>query len=123
MKKPLLFTAISLTAILLLGGCGGGGSTAAQVGASSDLVGSSDLGGGLSSEAGENDPEEASDLGGSLEADGTSANKLPQRSSEPATVYFTSDISAEGLVRIYEALGWSCQNIDRRTAREQLSAS
>ena len=112
MKKPLLFAAISLTAILLLGGCGGGGSTAAQAGASAQQaaeaeVGSSDLGGGLSSEAGENDPEEASDLGGSLEADGTSGDKLPQRSSEPATVYFTSDISAEGLVRIYEALGWT----------------
>ena len=32
MKKPLLFTAISLTAILLLGGCGG--SKAAEAGAS-----------------------------------------------------------------------------------------
>ena len=91
MKKPLLFAVISLASILLLAGCGA----------------SNDLGGGLSSETGKSAAAEASDLGGSLEADGTSGDKLPQRSPEPAAVYFTSDISAEGLVRIYEALGWT----------------
>jgi len=94
MKKPLLFAAISLTAIFLFAGCG----------ASNDLWGS------LSSETGKSAAAEASDLGGSLatgEENSTSVNKLPQRSSEPETVYFTSDISAEGLVRIYEALGWT----------------
>ena len=91
MKKPLLFAVISLASILLLAGCGA----------------SNDLGGGLSSETGKSAAAEASDLGGSLEADGTSGDKLPQRSPEPAAVYFTPDISAEGLVRIYEALGWT----------------
>ena len=100
MKKSLLFAMISLAAILLFAGCG----------ASSDLWGS------LSSETGKSAAAEASDLGGSLATDeenSTSVHKLPQRSSETAavsgspTVYFTSDISAEGLVRIYEALGWT----------------
>ena len=112
MKKPLLLAAISLAAILLLAGCGGGGSTAAEAGASAQQAAEAEAA-EVATATETNETAEESDLGGSLEADGTSGNKLPQRSSEPAavsgspTVYFTSDISAEGLVRIYEALGWT----------------
>ena len=112
MKKPLLLAAISLAAILLLAGCGGGGSTAAEAGASAQQAAEAEAA-EVATATETNETAEESDLGGSLEADGTSGDKLPQRSSEPAavsgspTVYFTSDISAEGLVRIYEALGWT----------------
>ena len=122
MKKPLLLAAISLAAILLLAGCGGGGSTAAVAGASAQQAAETEAA-EVATATETNETAEESDLGGSLEADGTSGDKLPQRSSEPAavpqrssepaavsgspTVYFTSDISAEGLVRIYEALGWT----------------
>ena len=104
MIKPLLFTAISLTAILLLGGCGG--SKAAEADASAKQAAEAEAAEAATATE-TNETAEESDLGGSLESDGTSDDKLPQRSSEPATVYFTSDISAEGLVRIYEALGWT----------------
>ena len=40
--------------------------------------------------------------------DEISESASPEGSSSPV-VYFTSDISADGLVRIYEALGWEPQ--------------
>ena len=121
MKKPLLLAAISLAAILLLAGCGGGGSTAAEAGASAQQAAEAEAA-EVATATETNETAEESDLGGSLEADGTSGDKLPQRSSEPAavsgspTVYFTSDISAEGLVRIYEALGWTPSGKECNTA-------
>lgn len=45
-------------------------------------------------------PESATKIPSSSEAENGESEESPM-------VYFTSDISAEGLVRIYEALGWS----------------
>ena len=113
MKRPLLFAAISLVAVLLLAGCGG--SPAAEEGASTlqatetngetnDLGETKDLWGSLAT-----DDEKSTDVHKRPQrsTETTDVHKRPQRSTETATVYFTSDISAEGLVRIYEALGWT----------------
>ena len=104
MKKPLLLAAISLAAILLLAGCGGGGSTAAEAGASAQQAAETDA--ATATETNEtvesgNDasvPTEttAESVSGNASTENTAVSGLP-------TVYFTSDISAEGLVRIYEA--------------------
>ena len=108
MKKPLLLAAISLAAILLLAGCGGGGSTAAEAGASAQQAAETDA--ATATETNEtvesgNDasvPTEttAESVSGNASSENTAVSGSP-------TVYFTSDISAEGLVRIYEALGWT----------------
>ena len=97
MKRPLLFAAISLVAVLLLAGCGG--SPAVEEGAStlqSTEEGRSTL--QATETNGEtNDLGETKDLWGSLATDdekSTDVHKRPQRSTETATVYFTSDISA-----------------------------
>ena len=64
-------------------------------------------------EAAEESTAEASDTEASVPAEVTAESVSGDASSENTavsgapTVYFTSDISAEGLVRIYEALGWT----------------
>ena len=103
MKKPLLLAAISLAAILLLAGCGSGGSTAAEAGASAQQAAETDA--ATATETNEtvesgNDasvPTEttAESVSGNASSENTAVSGSP-------TVYFTSDISAEGLVRIYE---------------------
>ena len=113
MKNSLLSIAVSLTAILLLTGCGG---TGAGTDASSEPATTA-----IAAETSETDesvpaaetPEaEVSDTGapdsgasetGTAEA---ASSESPAVSGSP-TVYFTSDISAEGLVKIYEAFGWT----------------
>ncbi len=36
----------------------------------------------------------------------TAENTVPQQAATPSAVYFTADISPEGLQKVYEALGW-----------------
>ena len=112
MKKHSLFVAISLAAVLSLSGCGG--SPAAETGLST-----------LQAEETTESPQQTieTDESSENEGNGSEANapaaestaesmSADSSSGEPtasgsSTVYFTSDISAEGLVRIYEALGWT----------------
>ena len=92
MKKRVSIAAL-LTASLFLAGCGG---SAAAESASKPAAADST---GAGTEQEESSPA----------AEGTS-EAAPAEAAEPgeaATVYFTSDISAEGLVKLYDALGWS----------------
>ena len=84
MKKPLLLAAISLAAILLLAGCGGGGSTAAVAGASAQQAAETEAA-EVATATETNETAEESDLGGSLEADGTSGDKLPQSANKKSS--------------------------------------
>ena len=113
MKNPLLSIAVSLTAILLLTGCGGtGAGTDASPEPATTAIAAETSETDESVPAAETPEAEVSDTGapdsgasetGTAEA---ASSESPAVSGSP-TVYFTSDISAEGLVKIYEALGWT----------------
>ncbi len=100
MKKFFRVIAVCLALCLLLAGCaenpaGTGNSTQQaeqQTGEESTV----------SSEAEPNDPEAETPANTAETEENADAG-----ASEAPVVYFTSDISAEGLVRIYEALGWT----------------
>lgn len=94
MKKRVSIAAL-LTVSLLLAGCGG---SAAAESASKPAAAAAD-----STGAGTEQTESAP------AAEGTS-KAAPAEAAEPeeaATVCFTSDISAEGLVKLCDALGWT----------------
>ena len=113
MKNSLLSIAVSLTAILLLTRCGG---TGAGTDASPEPATTA-----IAAEASETDESvpaaETTDTGasdaGALDTGVSETETSEAASSESSavsgspTVYFTSDISAEGLVKIYEVLGWT----------------
>ena len=113
MKNSLLSIAVSLTAILLLTGCGGtGAGTDASPEPATTAIAAETSETDESVPAAETPEAEVSDTGapdsgasetGTAEA---ASSESPAVSGSP-TVYFTSDISAEGLVMIYEALGWT----------------
>ena len=113
MKNSLLSIAVSLTAILLLTGCGGtGAGTDASPEPATTAIAAETSETDESVPAAETPEAEVSDTGapdsgasetGTAEA---ASSESPDVSGSP-TVYFTSDISAEGLVKIYEALGWT----------------
>ena len=113
MKNSLLSIAVSLTAILLLTGCGGtGAGTDASPEPATTAIAAETSETDESVPAAETPEAEVSDTGapgaGASET-GTSdaaSSESPAVSGSP-TVFFTSDISAEGLVKIYEALGWT----------------
>ena len=102
MKKPLLFAAISLAAVLILSGCGG--SPAAETGASTQQE--AEITETITAEASGTEENAPAAKASGESAVGESSSEEPSVSGAPV-VYFTSDISAEGLVRIYEALGWT----------------
>ncbi|MBR7016219.1 MAG: DUF362 domain-containing protein [Lachnospiraceae bacterium] len=95
MKKRVSIAAL-LTASLLLAGCGG--SAAAE--SASQPVAADSTGAGT---------EQTESAPAAEAAEGTTETPSAQitASGEAATVYFTSDISAEGLVKLYDALGWT----------------
>ncbi|MEE3437667.1 MAG: DUF362 domain-containing protein [Lachnospiraceae bacterium] len=97
MKKRVSIAAL-LTVSLLLAGCGGG---AVAESASQPAAETAD-----STGAGTEQTESAP---AAEAAEGTTETPSAEitASGEAATVYFTSDISAEGLVKLYDALGWT----------------
>ena len=112
MKKHSLFVAISLAAVLTLSGCGG--SPAAETGSSTLQAEETTESPQQTIETDESSENEGNGSEANAPAAESTAESMPADSSsgEPtasgsSTVYFTSDISAEGLVRIYEALGWT----------------
>ena len=112
MKKHSLFVAISLAAVLTLSGCGG--SPAAETGSSTLQAEETTESPQQTIETDESSENEGNGSEANAPAAESTAESMPADSSsgEPTasgspTVYFTSDISAEGLVRIYEALGWT----------------
>ena len=125
MKKSLISIAVSLTALLLLSGCAEShaetGSTPQQTmeqtveqpkeqteeqtAAASESTPAAESSEEVTSEEGTpNEGIPAADTADENVSEETSAADVPPAS--PA-VYFTSDISAESLVRIYERLGWT----------------
>ena len=134
MKRMVAFGAVA-TIVALLAGCGDSGSTSASGRSGAQESGtvssaSDEAAIGEDASAGDEsgvDGEEAADsssgadgqasAGGEPGADGESSADSSQgadressaggsASGETSTVYFTSDISPEGMVAVYEALGW-----------------
>lgn len=94
MKTRIIALSICLI-LMMLTACGSGPEQEAHASASS----SESLTEALSS-------EERTSAGETSESSGPEETAAEDTASSPI-VYFTSDISAEGLVRIYDALGWT----------------
>ena len=93
--------ALCLALLLSLSGCGSGGNNAANVAEEAENADSVEASVSETEEAATpetTEPESAEDL-----------ETLPEETAAPAasTVYFTADISPEGLVKAYEALNWA----------------
>ena len=103
MRKNGIIIAISLAAALLLGGCASGQAATAQPAESQQAEAQAAAGGEQQeTAAAEAQPAESQ----KAEAETTEAQPAAGTEGAPA-VYFTSDISAEGLVKIYDKLGWT----------------
>ena len=95
MKKSFLVIPACIAAFLLLAGCAAGGTGA---GSTPQNAAQSSAEAGTAQAAAPTVPQE-------YPSGSASSEEAP--SSEAPVVYFTSDISAEGLVKIYEALNWT----------------
>ena len=111
MKKVLLTTIACLAVCLLLAACaethtGTGTSQPSETGNSTETTTAAET--GDSSEtitAAETSEQESAEAVSAAES--ATETTATTTSKDTPIVYFTSDISAEGLVRIYEALGWN----------------
>ena len=98
MKKNLLAITVCFVACLLLAGCT---ESHAETGSSAQQADTQDsVESPAASETTSASKEAASDAE-------PAADTTPTASSSTPAVYFTSDISAEGLVKIYDSLGWT----------------
>ena len=99
MKKRLMAITACLAACFLAAGCAGNraetGNSARQAAAQSSVESSAAPETAAVSEEGVSEAEQADETGAAAV------------SGDTPVVYFTSDISAEGLVRIYDTLGWA----------------
>ncbi len=95
MKKSFLVIPACIAAFLLLAGCAAGGTGA---GSTPQNAAQSSAEAGTAQAAAPTAPQE-------YPSGSASSEEAP--SSEAPVVYFTSDISAEGLEKIYEALNWT----------------
>ena len=107
MRKNYFFTAISLAASLLLAGCAAGQTAEAQAAESQQTEAQAAAAQPAESQKAEAETTEAQ----SAEPETTEvqhAESQPTEGTDGApVVYFTSDISPESLVKIYEKLGWT----------------
>ena len=107
MRKTYIFTAISLAASLLLAGCAAGQTAEAQAAESQQTEAQAAAAQPAESQKAEAETTEAQ----SAEPETTEvqhAESQPTEGTDGApVVYFTSDISPESLVKIYEKLGWT----------------
>ena len=107
MRKNYIFTAISLAAALLLAGCAAGQTAEAQAAESQQTEAQAAAAQPAESQKAEAETTEAQ----SAEPETTEvqhAESQPTEGTDGApVVYFTSDISPESLVKIYEKLGWT----------------
>ncbi len=107
MRKNYFFTAISLAAALLLAGCAAGQTAEAQAAESQQTEAQAAAAQPAESQKAEAETTEAQ----SAEPETTEvqhAESQPTEGTDGApVVYFTSDISPESLVKIYEKLGWT----------------
>lgn len=127
MKK---ITAYFLAVLLVLGLAACGNSTEPGQGSDADAsnVVSADEGGGF----GQEENSSADDSVSADSKDGASQDTAPEgaatgENGETSTVYFTSDISPEGLMAVYEALNWEptgkVEAVHRGAAGQQLPRS
>ena len=107
MRKNYIFTAISLAAALLLAGCAAGQTAEAQAAESQQTEAQAAAAQPAESQKAEAETTEAQ----SAEPETTEvqhAESQPTEGTDGApVVYFTSDISPESLVKIYEKLAWT----------------
>lgn len=92
MKKTMILSAVCTMAMLLSTGC-----SATEPGSGSQENNSANSGETAADQVNENTEETAA------------ADAAETQTGEASTVYFTSDISASGLVKIYDALAWTPQ--------------
>jgi len=94
MKRRITFGVV-ISMLALLAGCGDSGNAPETPGQGS-------------TQQGETAPEVSDEAVSGEEAAGgeSEAGAEPAADGEASTVYFTSDISPEGMVAVYEALGW-----------------
>lgn len=92
MKKKMILSIACIMALLLMAGCSGNKS-------------------GTESQPADNSASSAENM--TIQTDESTSETAVSEAADPAVeenspvVYFTSDISAEGLVKIYDTLGWT----------------
>ena len=103
MKKNLLTITACFAACLLLAGCAKG---RAETGAGAEQTAPAAAEAPAASETESGETHEAAPETGTAAETTEKATEAPA-SGSTSLVYFTSDITAEGLVKIYDALGWT----------------
>ena len=108
MWKNYIFTAISLAAALLLAGCAAGQTAEAQAAESQQTEAQAAAAQPAESRKAESETTEAQSAEPeTTEAPTGAGGEQHETASGAPVVYFTSDISPESLVEIYEKLGWT----------------
>ena len=117
MKKKRILSIACILSLFLMAGCAGNGAgESAQQGKAASAESAAEPAGESAKEAaGTNSSDAAAGTGSSDAAKGADANDSATGAdssdtaagTDSSVVYFTSDISAEGLVRIYDTLGWT----------------
>jgi uncharacterized Fe-S center protein len=104
--KSLRLVLLCIIICLFLAGCGGAAENSVSQGSSGNPStdgASAAQGSNATSEAGKNDDAQPSS---DATDDSQTSTAAATATASAATVYFTPDISAAGLVKIYEQLGW-----------------
>ena len=108
MRKNYIFTAISLAAALLLAGCAAGQTAEAQAAESQQTEAQAAAAQPAESQKAEAETTEAQSAEPeTTEAPTGAGGEQHETASGAPVVYFTSDISPESLVKIYEKLAWT----------------
>lgn len=102
MKRKIVCSLLSMVLILSLSGCGGNADPAPESVTSAD--GTMQDSEETSAKQGEELPQTADSESAPLE--NSEEEETAPKNTDNSVVYFTSDISPEGLMSVYEALGW-----------------
>lgn len=102
MKRKIVCSLLSVVLILSLSGCGGNADPAPESVTSAD--GTMQDSEETSAKQGEELPQTADSESAPLE--NSEEEETDPQNTDNSVVYFTSDISPEGLMSVYEALGW-----------------
>lgn len=102
MKRKIVCSVLSAVLILSLSGCGGNADPVPESVTSAD--GTMQDSEETSAKQGEEQPQTADSESAPLE--NSEEEETEPQNTDNSVVYFTSDISPEGLMSVYEALGW-----------------
>lgn len=102
MKRKIVCSVLSAVLILSLSGCGGNADPVPESVTSAD--GTMQDSEETSAKQGEEQPQIADSESAPLE--NSEEEETEPQNTDNSVVYFTSDISPEGLMSVYEALGW-----------------